>query len=128
MQDELIDYFASGHTLVEGLLAHIEDRRDGRVGLLEVEVGREAGEGVAVIYKDGPDVEVVVIDAAGRPCPEWSAAFHQRPLPARPLSAEPGGRVDWAGHVSRVQGQLDPAREPHAVAGIVVRPVGLARP
>jgi hypothetical protein len=62
-----------------------------------------------------------VIDSAGRLRPDWAAAFHQRPLPVRPLRAEYGGRVDWAALVSRVQGQLDPARVPHSLAGIVVR-------
>jgi ATP-dependent helicase HepA len=124
VQDELIDFFASGHPLVEGLLAHVEDSPDGRVGLLEISIGQEAGEGVALIYKDGARVEVVVFDSVGRPRPEWAAAFHQRPLPARPVRADQsGGHVDWAALVSRMQGQLDSAREPHAVAGIVVRPV-----
>jgi ATP-dependent helicase HepA len=129
VQDELIDFFASGHPLVEGLLAQFEDSRDGRVALLDVAIGREAGEGVAVIYKDGPHAEVVAIDSAGRLRPDWAAVFHQRPLPVRPLRAESGGRVDWAALVSRVQRQLDTVREPHAVAGIVVRPLdrGLAR-
>ena len=127
VQDELIDFFASGHPLVEGLLAHIEDSRDGRVGRLEVAIGQEVGEGIAVIYKDGPHAEVFVIDAAGRRRPDWAAAFHQRPLAARPLRGETGDAVDWAALVSRVQGQLDPAREPHAVAGIVVRPVSSQR-
>ena len=120
VQDELIDFFASGHPLVEGLLAHVEESRDGRVGRLEVAIGQEAGEGVAVIYKDGPHVEVVVVDSAGRLRPDWSAAFQERPLPVRSLHAERSGRVDWAALVARAQGQLDPAREPYAIAGIVV--------
>jgi len=96
---------------------------------LEVAIGQEAGEGVAVIYKDDPHAEVVVIDSAGRLRPDWAAAFHQIPLPVRPLRAGHGGRVDWAALVSRAQGQLDPARDPHSVAGIVVRPPdrGVAR-
>ena len=129
VQDELIDFFAFGHPLVEGLLTHLEDSRDGRVARLEVAIGQEAGEGVAVIYKDDPHAEVVVIDSAGRLRPDWAAAFHQIPLPVRPLRSRHGGRVDWAALVSRAQGQLDPARDPHSVAGIVVRPPdrGVAR-
>jgi len=121
VEDELIDFFASGHSLVEGLLAHVEDSPDGRVGRLEVAIGQQTGEGIVVIYKDGPQVEVVAIDATGRLRPDWAAAFHQRPLPARRLSGELGARVDWPALVSCAQDQLDPAREPHAVAGIVVR-------
>ena len=119
VQDEMIDFFASGHALVEGLLAHFADSRDGRVGRLEVTVGEEAGEGVAVIYADGPNIDVVVVDSAGRVRPEWAAAFHQRPMAVRPLRAQKGRGVDWAALAARV----DSSREPHAVAGIVVRPV-----
>jgi ATP-dependent helicase HepA len=122
VQDELIDFFASGHPLVEGLLAHVEDSPDGRVGRLEVALGQHTGEGIVVIYKDGPQMEVVAIDAAGRLRPDWAAAFHQRPLPARAVRGDRGAQVDWAALVSRAREQLDPAREPHAVAGIVVRP------
>ena len=124
VQDELIDFFASGHSLVEGLLAHVEDGPDGRVGRLEVAVGQQTGEGVVVIYKDGPQMEIVAVDAAGRLRPEWAAAFHQRPLPVRALRDDRGAAIDWSALVSRVRGQIDPAREPHAVAGVVVRPAG----
>jgi ATP-dependent helicase HepA len=121
VQNELIDFFASGHPLVEGLLAHVEDSPDGRVGRLEVTIGQQTGEGVAVIYKDGPE-EIVAVDSAGRLRPDWVAAFHQRPLPARVLRGERGAGIDWAALVSRVREQLDPAREPDVVVGIVVRP------
>jgi len=123
VQDELIDFFASGHPLVEGLLAHIEESREGRVGRLQVSIGQARGEGVAVIYKDGPRVEVAVVDSHGRRRPDWSRAFQQRPLPARALRGDGTASVDWAAIVSRAREVLDPAREPHAVAGIAVRPM-----
>ena len=123
VQDELIDFFASGHPLVEGLLAHIEESREGRVGRLQVSIGQARGEGVAVIYKDGPRVEVAVVDSHGRRRPDWSRAFQQRPLPARALRGDGAASVDWAAIVSRAREVLDPAREPHAVAGIAVRPM-----
>jgi ATP-dependent helicase HepA len=125
VQDELIDFFASGHSLVEGLLAHVEDSPDGRVAYLEVAIDQQTGEGegVVVIYKDGPQVEVVAVDNTGRLRPDWAAAFHQRPLPARRLRGDQGAKINWAELVSRAQRHLDPAREPHSVAGIVVRPL-----
>ncbi len=122
VQDEMIDFFASGHPLVEGLLAHVKDSRDGRVGRLEVAVGQEAGEGVAVIYTDGQTFEVVVVDAAGRLRPDWAAAFHARPLPVRPLRGRHAGPTDWSALVSRARERVAAARDPYAVAGIVVRP------
>ena len=38
VEDETIDFFASGHPLVEGLLAHYEDDPKGRVARLEVRI------------------------------------------------------------------------------------------
>jgi ATP-dependent helicase HepA len=122
VQDELIDFFASGHSLVEGLLAHVEDSPAGRVGRLELAIGPETGEGILVIYKDGSQIEVLAFDAAGRRRPTWAAAFDKRPLPARALRGERGDQVDWPAVVSRARAKLDPAREPYAVVGIVVRP------
>ena len=54
VEDETIDFFASGHPLVEGIFAHFEDSALGRVARFEVEIGRERGEGLVAIYKDGP--------------------------------------------------------------------------
>jgi ATP-dependent helicase HepA len=122
VQDEMIDFFASGHALVEGLLAHFADSRDGRVGRLELSIGRAADEGVAVIYADGPNIEVVVVDSSGRSRPDWAAAFHRRPLPVRPLRAQKGRHGDWSAIASRLGAHLDPTRAPHMIAGIVVRP------
>ena len=122
VQDEMIDFFASGHALVEGLLAHFAESRDGRVGRLEVSVGRAAGEGVAVIYADGPQIDVVVVDSSGRLRPDWAAAFHQRPLPVRPLRAKKAAHGDWSALVARVDAYLDRARAPFMVAAILVRP------
>jgi ATP-dependent helicase HepA len=120
VEDEMIDFFASGHALVEGLLAHFADSRDGRVGRLEVSIGQAAGEGVAVIYADGPDFEVLAVDSTGRLRPDWAAAFRQRPLPVRP-HAQRSTDADRSALVSRLNAHLDRTREPEMVAEIVVR-------
>ena len=122
VDDETIDFFASGHALVEGLLAHVEDSADGRVAFLEVTIGQERGEGVVVVYKDGPAVEIIALDAAGQRRPEWAAAFERRPLLARRMPDDLIGSSDWAGIVRRAEGLLDPSRRPHAVAAVIVKP------
>ena len=66
VEDETIDFFASGHPLVEGIFAHFEDSALGRVARFEIEIGQERGEGLVAIYKDGPVFEVVAIDSAGQ--------------------------------------------------------------
>ena len=84
VEDESIDFFASGHPLVEGLLAHFEEDRKGRVARLEVGIAdREAGQagrGLVAIYRDGPQFEVVAFDAGGLARPDWADAFRRRPL------------------------------------------------
>jgi ATP-dependent helicase HepA len=123
VEDETVDFFASGHPLVEGVLAHFEDGMLGRVARLELETGREPGEGLAAIYKDGPEFEVVVFDAAGRRRPEWAAALRERPRRARRANDEPATRAAWTAMVRRLGARLDASRRLHALAALVVRPV-----
>ena len=88
LEEETLDFFASGHPLVEGIFAHFEESALGRVARFEVAIGQERGEGLVAIYKDGPAFDVVVIDSAGRARPDWAAAFRQRPIRARPVTDE----------------------------------------
>ena len=122
VEKETIDFFASGHPLVEGIFAHYEESALGRVARFELEIGRECGEGLVAIYKDGPVFEVVAIDSSGQIRPDWAAAIRQRPLRAHPVTNEADESVDWAGMVRRLGTQLDVARRPHALAAIAVRP------
>jgi len=130
VEDEALDFFASGHPLVEGIFAHFEDSAQGRVVRFEVEIGKELGEGLVAIYKDGPAFEVLAIDSTGRARPDWAAAIRRRPLGARRVSddgsrelGEPVEHEDWRTLVRRLGVLLEPSRRPHALASIVVRPV-----
>jgi ATP-dependent helicase HepA len=122
VERETIDFFASGHPLVEGIFAHHDESTVGRVARFEVEIGRERGEGLVAIYKDGLVFEVVAIDAAGQTRQAWAAAIRQRPLRARPIGEDANERIDWASLIGRLGKRLDPARRPHALAAIAVRP------
>jgi ATP-dependent helicase HepA len=122
VQDESLDFFASGHPLVEGLFTHFEDGALGRVARFAIEAGATRGEGLAVVYKDGPLFEIAVLDAAGRPRPDWATALRTRPLRARRIADTPDGRQRLTALVRALAPRLDPARRPHAVAAIVVSP------
>ncbi|NOT25537.1 MAG: DEAD/DEAH box helicase family protein [Acidobacteria bacterium] len=122
VENEAIDFFASGHPLVEGVLAHYDESHLGRAVRFEIEIGAERGEGLVAIYKDGPAFEVVALDATGTRRPDWSTALTRRPLLARPVMRTLEPRADWRELVRRLSTKLDPARSPHAVASIVVRP------
>ena len=120
VEDETIDFFASGHALVEGLLAHFEEDPKGRVARLELTVPGHGGTGLIAIYKDGPQFDVTALDVDGSTRPEWADAFRRRPLVASRMKAEDAAAHDWRALVTRLAPKLG-NRRPHAVAGVVVR-------
>jgi len=122
VEDETLDFFASGHPLVEGILAHFEDSVLGRAARIQLAAGTERQDGLAAIYKDGPDFEVIVFDAEGRPRADWAEALRQRPLPMRRAADDKSGRAAWTATVRRLGTLLDPARTPHALVALDVRP------
>ena len=120
VEDETIDFFSSGHPLVEGLLAHFEDDPKGRAARLEVQIPGETGRGIVAIYKEGPRFDVRALDSDGRPRPGWAAAFGGRPLRAARMAPVDAAEYDWRGLATRLAPQLDD-RLPYAAAAIVVR-------
>jgi ATP-dependent helicase HepA len=123
LEEETLDFFASGHPLVEGILAYFEESALGRVARFEIAIGQERGEGLVAIYKDGPAFDVVAIDSTGLARPDWAAAFKQRPIRARPVVDESSEDRQWTAMVRRLGPLLEPARRLHALAAIAVRPV-----
>ena len=122
VENEAIDFFASGHPLVEGIFAHYEDGPLGRAVRFQMAIGPDSGEGLVAIYKDGPAFEVVAIDADGNPRLDWAEAICQRPIRAFPILGKAAEDHEWRGMVRRLGAQLDATRRLHAVAAIVVRP------
>jgi ATP-dependent helicase HepA len=120
VEDETIDFFASGHALVEGLLAHFEEDPKGRVGRLELRYRGQPGSGLVAFYKDGPQVEAVAVDADGQPRPDWSEAFKRRPLRAARMKPEDAALPTWPALVRRLAPQLG-VRRPYAIAAVIVR-------
>jgi ATP-dependent helicase HepA len=123
VEDEGIDFFASGHPLVEGILAHFEDSVLGRTARVELTAGTDPGEGLAAVYKEGADFDVVAFDASGRARPEWAAALRQRPLAVR-RAARGRQSGPWTETVRRLGAKLDSTRTPHALIALTVRPSG----
>jgi ATP-dependent helicase HepA len=121
VEDEAIDFFASGHPLVEGLLAHFEDDPKGRVARLELPVPGHRGAGLIVACRNGPELEILAFDMDGQVRPAWAVAFQQGPLAAQRMTPEDVAAHDWRTLITRVAGQLRD-RRPHAVAAVVVRP------
>jgi len=122
VENESIDFFASGHPLVEGIFAHYEESPLGRAVRFQMAIGQDRGEGLVAIYKDGPAFEVVAIDSDGTPRLDWAEAILQRPIRAFPVLGKAAEEHEWRGMVRRLGGQLDATRRLHAVAAIIVRP------
>jgi ATP-dependent helicase HepA len=83
VEDEMLDFFASGHPLVEGLLAHLDEAPLGRAAFLEIEAGSssEPGEeavpiqrgfGILAILREGIELDAVAVDPKGRQRQEWA--------------------------------------------------------
>ena len=120
--NEAIDFFSSGHPLVEGIFAHYEEGPLGRAVRFEIAIGQDSGEGIVAIYKDGPAFEVVALDDKGQVRLDWAEAVLQRPIGARPI-AKASEHDGWKTMVRQLGERLDPARRLHALAAIKVRPV-----
>jgi ATP-dependent helicase HepA len=122
VENEFIDFFASGHPLVEGLLAHYEESPLGRAVRFEMKMGNVADAGLIAIYKEGAAFEVIALDSSGESRRDWATAVLQRPINVRPIIGAAAKDVDWRSMVRRLGAQLDPTRRLHAVAAIEVRP------
>ena len=120
VEDESIDFFSSGHSLVEGLLAHFEEDPKGRVARLELANAGASGDGLVAIYKDGPQFDVTAFDLGGAARPEWAKAFLTRPLVASRMKAADAAAHDWGAIIRRLAPQFGP-RRPHAIAAVAVR-------
>ena len=119
--NEAIDFFSSGHPLVEGIFAHYEESPLGRAVRFEIAIGQDVGEGIVAIYKDGPAFEVVALDDKGQVRLDWAEAVLQRPIGARPI-AKASEHDGWKTMVRQLGERLDPARRLPALAAIKVRP------
>jgi ATP-dependent helicase HepA len=122
VENETIDFFASGHPLVEGVFAYFDDSAHGRVARFEVPIDAPGGEGLIAVYKEGAAFELVALDAAARTRPDWAAALRERPVRARRLTDDAAADRHWRVLARRLGERLDAARRPYAIASIVVRP------
>jgi len=122
LDDERLDFFASGHPLVEGVMAHLEEAPIGRVGLVRVATLSGSGRGLVAFYDDGRVFDAVAVDEAGRRRPEWAAALRTRPLRTRRVAADAARDPGWASAITRMAAALDPSRHPVMLVALLVGP------
>jgi ATP-dependent helicase HepA len=120
VEQETIDFFASGHSLVEGLLAHFDEDPKGRVAWLDVRIAGQRGAGLIAVCTDRPAFEVLAFDVDGRNRPAWAEAFRKGAFTAQRMTADEIGAHDWRALVARVSPQIG-HRRVHAIAAVAVR-------
>ncbi|HTM02058.1 MAG TPA: helicase-related protein [Vicinamibacterales bacterium] len=118
LDDETLDFFASGHVLVEGVIQHVDDSAMGRVSRFAITIGRDEGEGLVAVYKRRRGFDLVVLDAQGNTRTDWAEAFRRRPLRIRPATTT--GHDHWHNQARRLAAQLDPSRRIYALGSFVV--------
>jgi ATP-dependent helicase HepA len=120
VEKETLDFFASGHPLVEGILAELEDGPRGRVALLQIPGGEETF-GLLALYKDGPDWRAVAVDAKGGLRPDLAERLTAEALETEPIEAKKWtGQASWSKAIRRMAEKL-PEGKPQAVAAFRLR-------
>ena len=88
LQKDELDFFASGHPLVEGLLLELEDGVRGRATMFSLPSAELRGAGLLCVFKDGPDWSALVFDTKGDQRPEWVPVLLESLAKAKPAKPE----------------------------------------
>jgi ATP-dependent helicase HepA len=124
VQDETIDFFASGHPLVEGILLHVDECRRGRVALLDVR-GDESHEvfGLLAIFRTGPGFEAVAFDVYGRERPDWARQLTGFPLKTRRVRPETWTKQPgWTNLIRSLTAHIEDRPAPVALCAFRIGP------
>jgi ATP-dependent helicase HepA len=124
VDEETLDFFSSGHPLVEGILAELEEGPRGRVALLQIP-GDEETFGLLALYRDlldTADWRAVAVDAKGQPRPDLAARLTAGTLETEPIEAKKWtSQASWKKAIRRMAEALPKEEKPQAVAAFRVR-------
>jgi ATP-dependent helicase HepA len=121
VEDETLDFFASGHPLVEGILTELEEGPRGRVALLKVS-GDEEAFGLLALYKRRPEWEAVAVDAEGRRRDDLAELLASREIEVEHVEPRRWtGRPGWDKGIRRLAAALPAGEMPQAVAAFRIR-------
>ncbi len=123
LADEGIDFFATGHPLVEGLLAQIREDATGRVALLRItpESDEDKGFGLFAVYPTEDGFEGYAIDQRGKERPEWRDRLMERPLKSQKVKAsEWTERPGWQQVIEKMGSLIEHKGQPLALAAVRV--------
>ena len=78
VQKEEIDFFSSGHPLVEGLFAELADGPRGRAAVVTLAGTGLSGAGILFVHRSGPDLDFQAVALDGSLRPDWAALLVER--------------------------------------------------
>jgi ATP-dependent helicase HepA len=123
VDEELLDFFSSGHPLVEGILHELEEGSRGRVALLQIP-GDEEVFGLLAIYKEGTNWRAVALGGKGEPRPDLAERLTGETLHPEPVDVKKWtGQASWSKAIRRMAEKL-PEGKPMALAAFRVRREG----
>ena len=96
---EELDFFASGHPLVEGIFQELEDGPRGRAALVKLEKSGFTGEGVLFLHRREGAFAASAIDLSGQSKPEWAEALLKGRANLRGIQVQ-----DWSPQIPRGRG------------------------
>lgn len=98
VERETLDFFASGHPLVEGILMELEDGHRGQVALVAADGTGITDFALALVVRNPEGAERIyetfVVDMDGAPRPEWARFLTDEPGRRRPVRAADVGLSD----------------------------------
>ena len=96
VEKEELDFFASGHALVEGVYRELEDGPRGRVALLALDKSGVSTAGLLFALRYGMSPEFVAVSLDGREQPAWAELILARRAEVRGIRPE-----DWTALLAR---------------------------
>ena len=124
VDEETLDFFSSGHPLVEGILVELEEGPRGRVALFQIS-GDEGDDDVfalMAVYSEGADWRAVVVDAKGTLRPDLADRLTRTPISPEPIEVKKWvNQASWSKAIRRMTDFLPKDAKPQAVAGFRVR-------
>ena len=121
---ETLDFFSSGHPLVEGILHELEEGRRGRAALLQIP-GDEDTFGLLAIYGTGADWRAVAVAGRGETRADLAERLTSETLRPEPIDVKKWtAQTGWSKAIRRLADALPKEEKPQAVAAFRVRRVG----
>ena len=106
---EEIDFFSSGHPLVEGLFAELADGPRGRAAVARLAGAGTSGAGILFVFRAGPDVDLQAVSLDGTPRPDWAALLSERRHDLKPMRPDEWRKAVWPKVVDRLAAVARPS-------------------